>query len=61
MKNCSINVIYHMIYKPSNLKAKNLMGRLIDTQEIENEKIEDYFEDFRYNLEEIREYLIILN
>ena len=45
-----------MIQNPPNLKDKNLMGRLIDIQEIEKEKIEDYFEDFSYNLEEIREY-----
>jgi hypothetical protein len=32
------------------------MGRLIDIQAIKKEKIEDYFEDFSYNLEEIREY-----
>ena len=31
-----------MIQNPPNLKDKNLMGRLIDIQEIEKEKIEDY-------------------
>ena len=45
-----------MIYNPPNLKDKNVMGRLIDIQAIKKEKIEDYFEDFSYNLEEIREY-----
>ena len=44
-----------MIYNIPNLKDTKLMGRLIDIQEIENEKIEDYFEYFSYNLES-REY-----
>ena len=45
-----------MIYNPPNIKDKNLMGRLIGAESIEKEKIDEYFENFEFDWEDLRDF-----
>ena len=45
-----------MIYNPPNIKDKNLMGRLIGAESIEKEKIDEYFENFKFDWEDLRDF-----
>ena len=45
-----------MIFNPPNLKDKNLMQRLIDVENLNQEKIDEIYENFSFDWEDLREF-----